>query len=184
MQSALDVADESKARLAEAIAVAAARVRQELDVTATLLQAERDAASGRDLPELHADLEATEAVAVSSRRNAVWLPCRRGPMLQEAAQQHSFSHDMHHIPECVYVFSIARPDAGVPSAAGASAMDVLGARSVTAAELHERCNPRQCWLREQTWRLLAAPPRMRQCMWCWLCSARERPHAHRHWGPG
>lgn len=94
MQSALDAADESKARLADAIAAASARIRQELDATAPLLQAERDLASGRDLPELHADLQATEAVAVSSRRNAVWHPCLpctcpRGPVLQEASQQHS-----------------------------------------------------------------------------------------------
>ena len=79
MQEALEAADDSKARLADSIAAAAARVRQELEATAPLLQAERDVASGRDLPDLAADLQATEARAASSRQNAVRPACHPHP---------------------------------------------------------------------------------------------------------
>ena len=71
MQEVLDAADDSKARLTAAA-----------EATAPLLQAEQELTTGRDLPDLHAALQATEAHTASTKQNAVRYTHVASPCLQ------------------------------------------------------------------------------------------------------
>eukprot|EP00892_Ulva_mutabilis_P001365 jgi/Ulvmu1/11229/UM072_0066.1 len=70
MQAALDASEDSTARLTAAGAATAARVRHAIEAMGPLLQAEREAAAGSGVDDLHSALEAAEARTASSKATA------------------------------------------------------------------------------------------------------------------